>query len=202
MSLDTLSMITTIALIVTLLVCSGGSIGFAIYKHNKNKDEPKDKPKEKIGMTAWILRKILRNEKPLWLTLVQSAIMIITAVLLFISAYIINRYETYGAIYEEENTLPIKNVLANCIEGLENDSARLQQNIENSNTTLDDYNIIVVRFGCKECHEMSDMLIELRETKHAYIVYSRSPIGKKIVDEYNISITPCFIERGEVTYYN
>ena len=25
---------------------------------------------------------------------------------------------------------------------------------------------------------------------------------KKIVDEYNISITPCLIERGEVTYYN
>ena len=196
MSLNNLGLITGLVLIFTIMFNLMSFIGYKIYKKRLNKD----KPKEKLNMTAKILRSIFKNEKPLWLTIAETLTLCITGVLLVATATFMDNYKKNGAIYEEEMSLPISTVLKNESKLLNNESELLADNLKNSKTTLDDYSIILVRFGCEDCYKWATVLNDYKAEHHSYIVYSKSEIGKEIVDKYMINEVPCIIEHGIVTY--
>lgn len=199
-SLNTLFIITICVVVITIITNFSIAIAFRRYKALNNIEEDKN-----MMLTARVLCKIFKNKKPLWMLIIEAVTLCATGCLLIISATLFNNYKTYGAIYEEEFTLPISRILDNekgWPEELADESDLLAKNIENSNTKLDDYSIILVRFGCKDCHKAAKTLAKYKKENNSYIVYSRSKIGKRILDECGpIKEVPCILEHGELPKY-
>jgi len=199
LSLNTLFVITVIVVAVTLVVNVGIAIAYRHYKKINNIDGDDDK---NIPMTAKVLRKLFRNKKPLWMLLLESLTLCLSGFLLVATVTLFDNYKTHGAIYEDEFDLPIVKILENENDLLTDESSLLLNNIKNSNTTLDDYSIILVRFGCKDCNEAAQTLSEYKKEHKSYIVYSRSEIGQMIIDKYGpIKEVPCIIEHGGLPIY-
>lgn len=200
MSLNNLYVITIIVSIITLIVNVSSAVGFAVYRKKSN-DETNDDTTT-IPMTAKILRSIFKNKKPRWLLFLEAVTLCASGFLIVATVTLFNNYKTHGAIYEDEFDLKIVQIIENENDLLVDESALLKSNLENSNTTLDDYSIILVRFGCKDCNEAASTLNEYKKEHHSYIVYSRSEIGKTIIDTYGpIKEVPCIIEHGGIPIY-
>lgn len=71
---------------------------------------------------------------------------------------------------------------------------------ENFNTRL--YDVIVIRLGCEDCESQAGRIraakeeIGERKGRPAYIIFSRSEIGRLYVSEYNITDVPVAIIGG------
>jgi hypothetical protein len=112
---------------------------------------------------------------------------------------IMGKYKTFGALYEDEITLPISTV-ASYFE-FEDEGHLLKEALDNG-ANPDNFDIIIVRFSCKDCSTHKEELLELQKQTNAYIIFSRSEVGKQIVEHYDITAVPAYINHGTVTYYN
>ena len=189
----TLTHLMIITAVVTILVIIF-NIALSIASR-----KPKDENAENIGVTAKILRSIFRNETPLTILITQSVTCLLLGILLISTGMIMGKYKEHGALYEDEINMPINAIVAHFEFPDESDA--LKTALE-SGANLEDLDVVIVRFGCKDCSNNYDEIMRLHNENNAYIVFSRSEIGKQIVETYNITAVPAYVHENVVTYYN
>ncbi len=120
----------------------------------------------------------------------------------------INKYSAYGAFYDDSWKDP--NVDSRFLFDT-NDTKTLQALYDSDPDAFNPelYPVILVRLGCEDCEVAYDRIMAAKteiETKRpitAYIVFSRSDIGKIYVNKYNVTNVPVvIIDNACITLYN
>jgi hypothetical protein len=133
--------------------------------------------------------------------IIGYGLIIITGIVFIICFATMNKYKKYGAFYDESWKYTD---VAEHFHFTIDDSEELLRIYNQDPAAFNpaQYPIVMVRFGCPDCEdpEMLNFIQQIDTQNNFYLVFSRSEIGKYLVERYNIASVPCVIVAGNVFY--
>lgn len=86
--------------------------------------------------------------------------------------------------------------------GVKSDDTRTLQKLYDAdpeNFDFNAYKVVMVRLGCEDCENVMDTLKAFdQQDGEYYVIFSRSDIGQKFVDEYDLNFIPSVCYNGAV----
>lgn len=130
--------------------------------------------------------------------LIGNALLIATGIMVILTCMKLTNYGSYGAFYDD--SWKIKDVEDHFYFLRDDDDKLLEiYNSDPTNFNFETWNVVIVRFGCQECEAMAET-IKSYDNEGFYVIFSRSEIGKKFKEHYDINYVPCIISEGQVQY--
>jgi len=155
-----------------------------------------------ISLTIFVvLSKFNENHKTsVPIILIKRLLFICFGALLIMTGYKAKRYYDYGAFYDDSYKKPDVESHLGYFKSEETEYLQSIYDKDPENFNFDLYPVIIVRYGCQDC-ETDFNLINANDDRY-YIVHSRSDIGKKYVEHFNVISVPTFIKNGNILNYS
>ncbi len=107
----------------------------------------------------------------------------------------VSKYQAYGAFYDDSWRMPdVEEHMLYKADGTEALQALYDADPENFD--FSGYKICLVKLGCPDCERVSETINALDDS--FYVVFSTSPVGKAIVEQYGVTYVPSVLYSGTV----
>lgn len=129
-----------------------------------------------------------------------NLLLIITGIMLILTVNKMMKYDEYGAFFDD--SWRRKDVEEHFVFTVEDDDKLLElyeSNPENFN--FECWKVVMVRFGCPDCENLVDTIKKYQDNDYM-IIFSRSDIGQKFMEYYDIDYVPSVITDGKVDTLN
>lgn len=128
--------------------------------------------------------------------LFEGLLILATGIMCIVCYTKYTNYEKYGAMYDSSwKMVDVEEHFM--FESFESELLYDIYKKDPENFKPGDYNVLIVKYGCKECENLQDTINQIN-IDDIYLIYSRSEIGKIYVDHYGIDYVPCVIAEGSV----
>lgn len=129
--------------------------------------------------------------------LTEGLLIIATGAMIVASVAAMARYDRYGAFYDASWRVPeAEDHFLFRSDG----TKRLQEDYDAAGGELDfsAYKICLVKFGCADCEKVAETIRSLEDDPTWTVVFSNSPVGEAVVEEYGVNFVPSIVFDGQV----
>lgn len=127
-----------------------------------------------------------------------NLLLMATGVMLILTINKMIDYDDHGAFYDD--SWRRKDVEEHFVFTVEDDDKLTELYESNPDEfNFECWKIVMVRFGCPDCEKQFDKIKEYQDAGYM-VIFSRSKIGQKFMEYYNIDYVPSVITDGQLSY--
>lgn len=132
---------------------------------------------------------------PRWRWWSEALLIIATGAMMLATMISVNKYQTYGAFYDESWRMPdVEEHMLFRSDGTE--ALQDLYDADPAGFSFDDYKVCLVRLGCEDCEAVKETILALDDSFH--VVFSKSDIGRRFAEHYEVDYVPSVIYHGTV----
>lgn len=132
---------------------------------------------------------------PRWRWWSEALLIIATGVMMLATMVSVNKYQAYGAFYDGSWRMPdVEEHMLFRSDGTE--ALQAIYDADPAGFDFDAYKVCLVRLGCEDCANVKETILALDDS--FYVVFSRSDIGKRYAERYDVDYVPSVVYHGAV----